>query len=146
MATLEDRIRLLEDERAILQTLYTYGHSIDYGFEDEFLDCWTEDAVLYWPTKEMHGHDELREAFRAHTHAPSTYHKHVMVEPRIRIEGDRATVESMFARLDPYPEGPQIFSFGRYVDILMRCSDGRWRFIERRAQSEAARPRAASPA
>jgi uncharacterized protein (TIGR02246 family) len=140
MSTLEDRLRLLEDERDILKTLHAYGYAIDYGHEDEFLDCWTDDAVLYWPTKTMRGRDQLRDAFRAHTHAPAVYHKHVIVEPRVRIDGDRATVESMFARLDAYPEGPQIKSYGRYLDMLVRSGDGRWRFVERRAEAEAMRP------
>jgi ketosteroid isomerase-like protein len=138
---LEARLRLLEDERAILRTLYAYGHAIDYGYEDEFADCWTEDAVLYWPWREpLAGRAAILEAFRAHTHAPERFHKHLLVEPRVRVEGDRATVESMYARLDAYEDGPKLRSFGRYLDVLVRCPDGRWRFEERRAENEAKLP------
>jgi ketosteroid isomerase-like protein len=138
---LEARLRLLEDERAILRTLYAYGHAIDYGYEDEFAECWTEDAVLHWPWREpLTGRAAILEAFRAHTHAPERFHKHLLVEPRVRVEGDRATVESMYARLDAYEDGPKLRSFGRYLDVLVRCPDGRWRFEERRAENEAKLP------
>jgi hypothetical protein len=84
--SIEDRLRLLdervgklEDEREILHTMYTYGHAIDYGFESEFMNCWTENADLYWGVAEYHGHQELRDVFRAHTHAPQAYHKHFLM-------------------------------------------------------------------
>jgi hypothetical protein len=40
------RLEALETERAILRTLYRYGHSIDYGLEQEWVDCFTEDGVF----------------------------------------------------------------------------------------------------
>lgn len=135
------RVGLLEDERAILQTLYAYGHAIDYGSEDEFMDCWVDGAVLDWPTRPapFRGRDAIRGAFRGHTHAPGAAHKHFLVEPLIVLEGDRASVTSMFARLDRYAGIPHIRIFGRYVDRLVRCTDGRWRFTERKAECEAMR-------
>lgn len=137
---LELRLGRLEDERAILQTMYAYGHSIDYGDEELFLSCWTEDAVLHWPWREpIVGHEALTAAFRRHTHAPGTYHKHFMVEPRVWIDGgDDARAISLYARLDrDGDERPYLRSFGRYVDRLTRGGDGRWRFRERRAENEA---------
>jgi ketosteroid isomerase-like protein len=145
-AVLEDRVRALEDERAILHTLYTYGHGIDYGLEQQFLDCWTNDAVLVWPERApIVGHAALAAAFRAHTHAPDVFHKHFMAEPRIEISGDRASVDCYFARVDDYDDGPQIRSFGRYRDVLVRCPDGRWRFQERITEREARRHSAYPP-
>jgi hypothetical protein len=136
------RLRRLEDERAILRTLSTYGHGIDYGLEDEFVDCWVPDGVLEWPAPHLPyvGRDAIRETFRRHTHAPQRFHKHVVVAPVIELEGDRATVQSYFARLDDFSGGPGITGFGRYVDALVRCEDGRWRFQVRRTELEAARP------
>jgi ketosteroid isomerase-like protein len=135
------RLRELEDERAILRTLYTYAHALDYDSEAEWIDCWEENAVLYWPGREpIRGREEIAEAFRAHPHAPGTYWKHFLVEPRIDLTGDRATVDSYFARLTADSDGPQLASFGRYRDVLVRCRDGRWRFDERRAELENRKP------
>ena len=131
---------LLEDERAILHTLYTYGHGIDYGLEDEYANCWTEDAVLFWPARDpLVGRAAIVEAFRNHTHAPEKFHKHFIAEPRIVIDGDRATADCYFTRADDYEEGPQMRSFGRYRDVLVRGVDGGWRFAERRCEREARR-------
>jgi ketosteroid isomerase-like protein len=142
--SIEERLRLLEDEREILRTLYAYGHALDYGDEDAFLDCWLEDAVLHWPQRPpITGHAELAEVFRAHTHAPEVHHKHFLVEPRIAIDGGEAKVDSYFARLDSYADGPMLKSFGRYRDVLVRCDDGRWRIRERMTEREAGRPPAA---
>src|ERR1700752_3101046 len=78
--SVEERLARLEDEAQILRTLHDYGRSIDYGDEATFIDCWLTDAVLRWPippyAAPFAGHDELRAAFRGHTHAPSVYHKH----------------------------------------------------------------------
>ena len=37
MSSLEDRIRRIEDERDIQQTMYRYGFALDYGSEDEWM-------------------------------------------------------------------------------------------------------------
>jgi len=143
MTDIERRLQYLEDEQAILDTLYGYGHGLDYGHEDAWIDCWTEDAILDWPGRAlMRGHAELRAGFRNHTHAPQAFHKHVVVEPRIVIDGDRATVTSMYARLDRYEGGPKIRAFGRYRDTLVRCKDGRWRLKERYPEIESIRKEA----
>ncbi len=141
MKKLESRIRVLEDERAILSTLYRYGHALDYGDEESWMDLWSPTARLYWPqTDFISGSEMFVAVFRAHTHAPDMYHKHFIAEPLIAIDGDRATAQTMYTRLDSYDGVPKIRSFGRYLDVLVRCADGRWRFEERIAQIEVMRP------
>jgi ketosteroid isomerase-like protein len=145
--SVEGRLRILEDERGILRTLYQYAHSLDYGHEEDFLDCWTETAV--WeavfeafrrevsgrPRRET-GRDEIAAFYRKHTHAPSRFHKHLLIEPQISVHGDEARVESYFVRIDEHPDGPYIQAFGRYQDVLVRCGDGRWRLQLRHAEGE----------
>jgi ketosteroid isomerase-like protein len=140
--SLEARLQRLEDEREILDTLYKYGHSIDYGIREQWIDCWTEDAVLHWPHATFTGHEEIGHAFDTHSHAPEAYHKHFLVEPRIRVDGDRATADSYFTRLNDSPSGPVVRSFGRYRDVLVRCDDGRWRINERQLDRESLIPNA----
>jgi SnoaL-like domain len=149
------RLKRLEDERAILDTLHRYGHAIDYGLEAEFLDCFTEDAV--WDVRaaseavyreqlrvgrqpaRRQGREELARFIAHHTRAPDRLHKHLMVDPRISIEGDTANVISYFLRVDANPSdtGANIRTFGRYLDRLLRCPDSRWRLTERIAETDA---------
>jgi hypothetical protein len=145
----EERLLALEDERDIVRLLHAYGHTIDYGREAEFLDCWTEDALLdygYGAARErgetdaadLHfaGREQIAGFFRRHTHAPEKFHKHLMVEPTVLLDGDRATVDSYFARLDAGACGPRVSAYGRYRDVVVRCPDGRWRFAHRRGEIE----------
>ncbi len=74
---LTERLARLEDERAIVATLYAYGTALDYGDRQMFLDCFTPDADYVVDMRigaeggfEFHGHDELRGYFDGHTHAP----------------------------------------------------------------------------
>ncbi len=144
MASVEERLKVLEAKREILRTLHAYGHCLDYGDEAGFLDCFTEDAQLGWTLfgAPLQGHARIREGFHKHTHAPDAWHKHMLAEPRITLQGERATTHSYFFRLDPYESSggaPEIYAFGRYIDTLARCADGRWRIARRVVEKEAAR-------
>lgn len=153
LAELEGRVAALEAERGVTANLYRYAHSIDYGLEAEWVDCFTEDGAFDMRTRPHFGagegrRHEGREALAAfiatHTRAPETWHKHLMAQPRIAIEdgGERARVESFFLRLDEDAAGePYVLVFGRYRDRVRRCADGLWRFEERVVEIEAIRPR-----
>jgi len=140
-----ERLARLEDERAIVATLYAYGSAIDYGDRDGFLGCFTPDAD-YVVTMRLtprggfafHGHDELGAYFDGHTHAPAAYHKHVTTNPSVSCDGATASATSYFLRVDASPaSGPAVVvASGRYVDDLVRGTDGRWRIRSRRCEVE----------
>lgn len=144
MDALSERLRVLEDERAILQTLHQYGHSMDYGPDADFIDCFTEDGV--WDVQmrktpasgfKCRGHAEIEASLATQTsvRAPALYAKHLVIEPLIAVTGDEASVQSYFLRVEPQDSGPsQIVASGRYLDSLVRCPDGRWRITERVAE------------
>ena len=140
---LEARLVLLESEQAILKNLYRYGHSIDYGDEEAWVDCFTEDGVFdvrarlsHQPNRVISGRDELRAFIKRHTRAPELWHKHLLIEPLIEVDGDTATVRSYLAVVMEHEDEPIVRVFGRYRDRLVRCPDGRWRFRERIADVE----------
>jgi ketosteroid isomerase-like protein len=143
--TIEERLQRLEDERAIVDVLHAYGHSLDYGQRDLWADCWTESAVLHWPGVDFDGRAAIVQAFDDHSHAPDRFHKHMLVEPRVQLDGDMATVDSYFMRLDTGDDGPVLRSFGRYRDRMRRCDDGHWRFAERLCERESVIASALSP-
>jgi hypothetical protein len=144
VTSLETRLQRLEDEHAILDTMHAYAHSIDDNLEAQFADCWAPDGRLYWlgvRPEPFVGPGEIGEAFRAHMHPTGVFHKHLTLEPRIVIDGDRASCHSYFAMVVDVPgEGPRLRSYGRYHDAFVRCPDGRWRFAQRRPEVEAKRP------
>lgn len=132
------RLRALEDREAIRETLHAYGRAIDDGDEAAFADCWLSDAVLRWPGREpLVGREAILGAFRAHTHGPEVRHRHLVLHPKIDQEPEHAHIESWYIRLDGAASGPRVSSFGRYLDVMVRCSDGRWRFAQRRAVQDA---------
>jgi ketosteroid isomerase-like protein len=145
LPSVEERLQRLEDERAIVDTLYSYGHALDYGLREVWTNCWTERAVLHWPGVSFDGRAAIVQAFDDHTHAPDRFHKHVLVEPRVSLSGDTAVVDSYFARLDAGDDGPVLRSFGRYRDRVVRCDDGRWRIAERLTERESVIRGALSP-
>jgi SnoaL-like protein len=141
---LAERLQVLEDERAVLQTFHQYGHSMDYGPDADFVDCFTPDGV--WDVRKRNepgtsfkhcGHDEITASLAGQTsgRAPMRYTKHIVVDARIVLTGNEASVESYFLRIEPRDAAPtQIVASGRYVDRMVRCEDGRWRFTHRIAE------------
>jgi hypothetical protein len=139
------RLARLEDERAILDTFHRYGHAIDYGVEDDWVDCFLPDGRFevqrrLEPSRHTlcEGAEALKQFMANHTRAPENYHKHIVVDSRISLDGDRATSVSYFIRIDAGGDGGRSFvhAMGRYRDTLARCADGRWRFVERLAEVE----------
>jgi len=147
VADFDTRLRRLEDEQAIIRVLNKYAHCIDYGDEDGFLDCFTEDAV--WSARNMQagsalmrheGHAALRAFASSHTRPPELYHKHLIAEPVLSVDGDTAEATSYLLLLVAGPGGlPAIASFGRYRDELRREA-GCWRIATRVAEAEAWNP------
>lgn len=137
---MERRLALLEDERAILRTLHAYGHTIDSGDEAGWVGCFTEDGVFAatdW--FRVSGREELKAFIAEHTRPPDPAHKHLVIEPLIALDGDRATCVSYFAVLMHHDGEPVLRVFGRYHDRLRR-EDGGWRFEERLAEIQSMKP------
>ena len=117
LAGLEARVTALEDERGVIANMYRYAHSIDYGLETEWVDCFTEDGAFDMRRRphfaagegqRYEGREALAAFIATHTRAPETWHKHLMAQPRIAVEGDEAKVESFFLRLDEDASGRAI--------------------------------------
>lgn len=143
-AELLRRLRLLEDERAILQVIASYAHTLDYGPKSEWLGCFTSDATfdIRWcwmePAWSFTGHEELGDFYDRHTHAPEQLSKHFATNHKIAIADDAARVESYFLRLDTDNQrGPtRHVTTGRCVDQVRREADGRWRISHRISEPE----------
>ncbi len=117
---------------------------MDYGPDAEFVDCFTSEGV--WDVRmrkspagsfQCRGHTEIAGSLAGQTEmrAPALYAKHLVMNAQIAVTGDEAAVQSYFLRVEPRDTGPtEIVASGRYLDRLVRCTDGRWRFTERIAE------------
>jgi hypothetical protein len=151
--TLEERVQLLEDEREILRTMNQYTRSMDYGKDPaEFSDCFTEGGV--WRSSvagpwagsigvRLAGKSELEAWYmkpgRADPDWPAKRKmivKHGYLEPQIHIRGDHATLDAYMMVPRDGQQGPFFHSIGRYVGMLVRCADGKWRFEDLEVQRE----------
>src|SRR4051812_23690543 len=56
----ERRLRAVEAELAIRETLHRYCHSLDYGREDDWVDCFTPDAIWSWTVRDDLVQDALQ--------------------------------------------------------------------------------------
>jgi hypothetical protein len=146
------RLAALEAERGVLATLYQYGHALDYGAEADWVDCFAaaahyeireRGAATAGSVRSYDGRDELAAFAAGHTRAPERFHTHLVADPLIAVDGERATAVSYFLRLDDVDGERVVYAFGRYRDELLRCADGRWRFAVRIAEVESRRARRA---
>jgi hypothetical protein len=156
--TLRARLAALEDERDIHRAIERYGHSIDYGLEADWVDGFTEqgvyeirmasppaEAATVFPFAQVSatgvrcaGRQALAQFIALHSRAPDAWHKHIAVDQVITATpgADEARAVSYFLRVDDLAGRREIVGFGRYVDRLVRCRDGRWRFEERIVELE----------
>ncbi len=147
---LRARIDKVAVERELVSILYRYAHYLDSAREEEWLDLFTDDAVLdvqrripsaiNHPHKHV-GRQELRDFVSHHSTVaapPNSYSKHFYTAPLISINGDEATVEQYAAGLDDTLDGPVLGRFGRTIDKFVR-QDGRWRIKEHRIITDVAR-------
>ncbi|MFI6284894.1 nuclear transport factor 2 family protein [Streptomyces sp. NPDC051018] len=147
-ATLENlarRVETLEAESAILKTLFRLAITLDYGDHETWLDCFVQDAVFEMAEVSETGRvvrvrhtsrDALAAFIPGHSHAPAHFHKHLVGDPLIEVDGDSATSTSYLTRIDKGENGPFLWSFGRYLDTFTKCEDGRWRLSRRTIEVE----------
>ena len=155
MARLEARLERLENLESIRDSLHRYAHAIDYGRQSDWVDCFTKNGRFVfkfppgkspYPDPEpadgavfaFQGSAALSDFIQGHSRAPQVYHKHLMIEPLIDLQGNTARVSSYFVLVLEMEDGSRdVFTFGRYLDVMQREPDGRWRFLERVAEVEA---------
>jgi hypothetical protein len=146
LEALRHRITRLEDERAILDTLYRYGQTIDCGLDQAWADLFTEEGVFLCVDRfgtvivREQGREALAQWVRDFRASESLLMKHCVLAPVIAISGDTAEVLSQYANLveneDRYGP-PRIRFTGSYRDEMVKDAEGQWRFRQRISQTDA---------
>ena len=131
--SLEARLQRLEDLQEISQLLIDYGEFLDLRDLDSFAQLWAEDAEFLMSTgRSANGREAIREML-SEVMARSTGHAmHLETNPRIKLDGDRATATIMFAVAFTQPDGQaRVTMLGHHHDELVRTDDG-WKIGRRR--------------
>ncbi len=133
-------VRTLRDREAVMEVVHRYAHFIDYARDQEWVELFTEDGAMIVKRRDpalgndlyVRGKKALLEFVTRHSKgaaAPYFYDKHVTTQALIKVEGDRATVQSYGYGFDDTPIGFWVPRWGRTVDYLVR-QNGRWLIYE----------------
>lgn len=149
LARLEARVRELEDDRAIRDTLARYGFTADGCKDEAFVELYTEDGAIRtargarggkdfsgegWT--EWLGRDGIRK-FITHPqghHRPELYGKSMHLQGNnlvTEIDGDEAVARSYQVAIAADDNGVRVLSAGNNTWQLRRV-DGQWLIKERR--------------
>ncbi len=125
----------IDDATAIANELYRYAELVDAGRFDEVGELMEHCTFSYGDDAEgTSGAQAIAATYRntVITYGDGTPRtRHITANPIIEIDGDTATVRSVYIVLQQAPDSPmQAVISGRYHDTLRRI-DGRWRFVER---------------
>lgn len=125
-----------DESTAVANELYRYAELVDAGRFDEVGELMEHCAFSYGEqnTPGPSGSAAIADSYRSTviTYGDGTPRtRHITANPIIEIDGDTATVRSVYIVLQQAPDSPmQAIISGRYHDTLRRI-DGRWRFVER---------------
>jgi uncharacterized protein (TIGR02246 family) len=134
VATLEERLRRLEDIEEIRRLLEEYARCLDAGDHAAYADLFTEDGELHAQLGEAKGRAAIRDLLDARLKGDRPAPRaafHQIGNATIEVDGDRATSRVLWAYVT-HDDGnyPLILQVGHYDDQLVR-EDGRWRFQRR---------------
>ncbi|WP_083460310.1 nuclear transport factor 2 family protein [Jiangella muralis] len=139
VARLEERLRVLEDQRDIERLVYRYGYTFDDGDLEGFIGCFTEDCVgEYRPFAQgFEGKDGIRQFASAvkGTFPRITETFHFTASPVIDIIGDDASSRWHWMNPSSVEDAPgthvSAWQFGVYEMWFRRESAG-WKIRRNR--------------
>lgn len=135
---LEARIARLEDLHELQQLRARYCQYLDDGRWEELTQLFTEDGAFIGLST-ARGHAEMLEFFPSLNETTVTAWWHFSSNETLEVasgeDGEHDTAVGETWLLQPcVVEGEAQIAAGRYEDQMVRCSDNRWRFTERRVR------------
>ena len=125
---LVDHLETLLAEREIERMIVDYAAANDAGNWARIAAMYTESGRMNRPTAPddfVTGREAVLAAFEAR---PARVSRHVVVNIRVDVSGERATATSQILLFTAAGQPPLV---GSYRDKLIRTPQG-WRFVERR--------------
>jgi len=131
----ESRLRRLEDLEEIRQLFVDYGRHLDAGDVEAYAELFADDGeILLGPIGRAKGRAEIVALMTKVKERAQTASFHLVTNPVVRIDGDRATGEVLWTVIKPNAQGKlEVAMFGRHLDELVR-ERGRWRIRKRRGR------------
>ncbi|NKY35002.1 nuclear transport factor 2 family protein [Nocardia speluncae] len=134
VASLLERVQLLEDKAAVHDVLTAYGPAVDAGDAAAVGRLWAENAVYDTDIRVMEGRDAITEMVRTAPHQDYIAEGcgHLLDPVNIRVDGDTAvaTCHSLLLRRDPEADSFRVWRVTANRFELARV-EGSW-LIERR--------------
>lgn len=133
--SLLSRLRRLEDLEEIRQLFVDYGRHLDAGDVEAYADLFADDGeVLLGPIGRAKGRAAIVQLMTKVKARAQTASFHLVTNPVVRLDGDRATGEVLWTVIKPDASGKlEVAMFGRHVDELVR-ERGRWKISKRRGR------------
>lgn len=128
---LEEAVRELLDIEEIKRVHAKYAYHVDSQEWDQVVELFTEDAVADWGGSRgrFEGKEEIARFFKENVSRSATMLRHMMIQPLIEVEGDRAKARLYLFSVGTYklPQGDTaMWTQGEYRNELVR-QGGRWR-------------------
>jgi len=126
------RLRRLEDLEEIRNLFIDYGYYLDHGKFADYASLFAEDAeLLLGPMGRAKGPAAIEEMMQRTLGARVGTSYHVIANPIIRLDGDRATTNVSWVVVVMGKEGkPALPMIGHHADIVVRTAEG-WKFARR---------------
>jgi len=142
--SLAHRLRRLEDLEEIRQLFTDYGRHLDAGDVHAYAALFADEGeVLLGPIGRAKGPAAIAELMTKVKARATTASFHLITNPVIHLDGDRATSEVLWTVIRPDATGKlEVAMFGRHDDELIR-ERGRWRFLKRKGRIDV--PAAVTP-
>jgi ketosteroid isomerase-like protein len=131
--SLEDRVRRLEDRQEILQSLIDYGELLDTRDLDAWAELWAEDGEFEMSTGRLaKGRQSIKDMLAAVIAGSTESVLHMEINPRITLDGDRASSTMLYAVAKTQDDGlTRVIFLGHHHSRHVRTADG-WKISYRR--------------
>ena len=128
------RVARLESKEAVQSAFNRYLYSLDTGYGDDIVDCYTEDATLDVPNfpdaggQDLHfeGRGEIEPLYAPYSKGPKRIGGgHHSANLAINVAHDLQSADVTAYFMTSTPNGVQ---GGRYEGTMRHCPDGQWRW------------------
>lgn len=132
LENIEKRLRRMEDLEAIRQLFIDYGHHLDQCDFQAYGRLFAQDGeLLLGPMGRARGPEAIAAIMSKNLAGSQGSSYHLIANPIIDLQGDRATSVVTWAAITRGPEGaPSLSLYGYHHDVLVREA-GHWKFQRR---------------